>query len=1837
MNCKMSIQSSAKRIAAWILAFAMLAAILPECAQGVKAEDVPADACGENLLWEFDLVTGMLRITGSGPMTDWNMPDDIPWYSFRDDIASVSLPDGLTSIGACAFWECSRLTEVSLPEGVKSIGGDAFYHCDNLSAVTIPDSTVSLGEWAFSHCYSLKSIRLPNGLDTVSDYAFYCCDSLKEVQIPASLRRIGSMAFAYCSSLDTFVIPDGTTYIGAYSFGFSALSSITIPDSVTYIGRGPFSGCSYLTEIRVGSKNTSYTDVDGVLFNKGKTTLIQYPGKKTGACRVPDGVTSIGEGAFFGCSSLTSVTIPDSVKAIGEKAFDECFSMTNAYLGGGVTSIGDNAFHDCESLVSVTIPRSVTSIGWYVFYPCRALENVYYTGSASEWEAVSVETGKESLTGKVRYNSSGPETVDSTDLHMVTFRADGGINVPAPQAKTQGKALSLSTKIPRKSYTVSFDANGGSPSVSSRSVECGFTGWNTSANGSGTIYRPGDAYTDDAGTTLYAQWIDSTIGSLPTPTRRGYTFNGWYTAAEGGSPVTGSTRVAGDMTVYAHWADAVLTGSCGDSLSWSFDEDTGVLTITGSGAMADWNNGNPPWQKCGSMIRAVSLPQGLTSIGNYAFTDCVNLTEITIPEGVTAIGSYAFYSLTRLKKAQIPSSVTSLGSCAFAECSALEELSALTNVTVLEYAAFAACASLKSISVPSAVTLGDYAFEGTMIDRFEIPRSMTEFNAMAFFDTPLKELTVAPGHPNFKTVDGVLFDADGKTLLLYPTGRPDESYTVPAGTVRIGDQAFLRAYYLKHIEMDGVQELGSSAFQQCNGLEEITIPDSVISADYFTFYGCTGLQRVHFGSGLAESSYQMFENCSRLREIDFGGLEAIYARTFARTGLTELELPAQITRVGIGAFGECKSLARVHLHGLQEIPSQMFLNDTALKELVLDEGTESIYRESFYNCPLLLEATIPASCTFVHSKAFSETTQLHCLGENMVRFGYNGYRPLDEIRVTGTREYENAFRVLELVNESRAENGLPPLRMDADLMDAAMLRAAEAMVLFSHTRPDSSIAFTACNKMNGENIAAGQSSPETAMNSWMNSQGHRENILRDGFQTIGVGCFNVGGIRCWVQCFGVNDAAQDCARPQDATVSQTILICPESFPDASNEGSIIQIGPTEYYTLVLEASAEASRLAPGETTAIHAWIRNPTFSVRCPIDADCLTWSSDDPAVASVSAGVVSTYKQGDCEITAETAHGLFRAQTPLQVQDLCADGHAWDGGRVTKEPTETQTGVRTYTCTRCGQTRTEEIPVKPHVHNYVDRVIEPACTEQGYTIHTCSGCGDSYTDSYIEALGHAWDGGRVTKEPTETQTGVRTYTCTRCGQTRTEEIPVKPHVHNYVDRVIEPACTEQGYTIHTCSGCGDSYTDSYIEALGHAWDGGRVTKEPTETQTGVRTYTCTRCGHSRTEVIPVTTHVHSYTEQVIAPTCTDQGYTIHTCSGCDSTYRDSYVSPLGHSFGRWAESKAAACTAEGEETRTCTRCGQTQIQPIPAIGHEYISTVTAPTCTQPGFTTFTCTRCGSSYTDDRKPALGHDYQDGFCTRCQAKEPDDAPDIDREALNRAIEEAERLDRSRYTDETAAALKNAIENAKAARTAITQAEIDAAKAALEAAVNALQEKPAFRFDDVKDPGMFYYEPVYWAFNAKPQITNGTDAAHFSPNTTCTRAQIVTFLWRANGCPEPTGTKNPFTDVKPQAYYYKAVLWAVEKGITNGVSATAFGPDRGCTRGQVVTFQWRAGGQQEPKAADNPFTDVKSDAYYYKAVLWAVENGITNGTSPDRFSPDKTCTRGQIVTFLYRDMK
>ena len=373
------------------------------------------------------------------------------------------------------------------------------------------------------------------------------------------------------------------------------------------------------------------------------------------------------------------------------------------------------------------------------------------------------------------------------------------------------------------------------------------------------------------------------------------------------------------------------------------------------------------------------------------------------------------------------------------------------------------------------------------------------------------------------------------------------------------------------------------------------------------------------------------------------------------------------------------------------------------------------------------------------------------------------------------------------------------------------------------------------------------------------------------------------------------------------------------------------------------------------------------------------------------------------------------------------------------------------------------------------------------------------------------------------------------------------------------------------------------------------------------------------------TAHTHNYATKVVQPTCTAQGYTMHTCS-CGNSYKDSYVNALGHSYSGGA----------------CTRCGQkdpnyTQTSGVSYVLSDGVLTVSGSgECTNAWMNNYSPNNVkkiviGSGITSIGRAAFqGCAYVKsvdiangvtkicrGAFTQCWALEsviiPTSVNTIEMTAFGNAISGSTMNDV--YYCGSAA---------QWGRISIGEHNDSLLKASFH-----YNYDPNMSFTDVA-AGSYCYDAVQWA--VANGITNGTDKTHFSPNAGCTRGQVVTFLWRAAG--EPTvGGNVGFVDVAPGSYCYEAVKWAVANGITKGTDATHFSPNATCTRGQVVTFLYRAEG--EPAVGgSNGFVDVAAGSYCYNAVQWAVANGITKGTDATHFSPNATCTRGQVVTFLYR---
>ena len=248
-------------------------------------------------------------------------------------------------------------------------------------------------------------------------------------------------------------------------------------------------------------------------------------------------------------------------------------------------------------------------------------------------------------------------------------------------------------------------------------------------------------------------------------------------------------------------------------------------------------------------------------------------------------------------------------------------------------------------------------------------------------------------------------------------------------------------------------------------------------------------------------------------------------------------MPDRMKEWGGSVFNSCSNLKTFTANGLEEVTYADFAQCYALESVNLG-AVKKIYREAFANCPSLKQITLPACTQWVDANAFAENVQVNCLNTELVKFGKNGLHYAEEITISGTRDYQNAFSVLTLVNEQRAANGLSALTMDTGLLETAMIRAGELQVLFSHTRPDSTSCFMANKDMRAENVAIGQQSAAAVMDSWMNSEGHRKNILTESFTTIGIGCFYINGTYSWVQCFGSSEIkySGSASQPDDFSV-----------------------------------------------------------------------------------------------------------------------------------------------------------------------------------------------------------------------------------------------------------------------------------------------------------------------------------------------------------------------------------------------------------------------------------------------------------------------------------------------------------------------------------------------------------------------------------------------------------------------------------------------------------------------------------------------------------------------------
>ncbi len=643
---------------------------------------------------------------------------DKAFYNYSA-LTSVTILDGVTSIGASAFEGCNLLASISIPDSVTSIGNSAFNNCSELTEIIIPDKVTFIGNSAFERCSRLTSIVIPDGVTSIGAYTFYSCNNLASVTIPDSVTSIGEGAFYNCSNLTGIIIPDGVTSIGASAFeGCSRLTSIAIPDGVALIEDCTFISCNNLTSVTIPDSVTSIGG--GAFINCNNLMNIV----------IPNSVTSIGASAFEGCSRLTSIVIPDDVTSIDSYVFRECNSLTSIVISNNTTYIGTGAFYNCSSLTGIIIPDKVTSIRKSAFYGCTNLiqvaEGVHYVDT---WvvdcdgtvTSVILRDDTKGIADSAFDNCNSltsiiiPHSVTSIGKSAFTGCSSlteivlpNSISLIEQASFCECSSLT-NIVIPNSVTSIGSSAFSYCSSLTNITIPDSVTSIGESAflncdNLTNVIFGKNSQLTSIDGRAFYNC---SSLTDIIIPDSV-ISIGSWPM----GSAFEGCTNLI-DTVDGVHYVDTWVVDCDEEVTSVVLRDGTkgiGIYAFSYCSSLANivipdsvTEIGESAFWKC-SGLTSIVIPDNVTMIGGSAFENCSSLTEIVIPDGVTTIGSFAFYGCSSLKEIIIPDSVTEIGGYAFSNCSGLTEIVIPDSVTTIGSAAFMNCSGLTSITFKDTTT-----------------------------------------------------------------------------------------------------------------------------------------------------------------------------------------------------------------------------------------------------------------------------------------------------------------------------------------------------------------------------------------------------------------------------------------------------------------------------------------------------------------------------------------------------------------------------------------------------------------------------------------------------------------------------------------------------------------------------------------------------------------------------------------------------------------------------------------------------------------------------------------------------------------------------------------------------------------------------------------------------------------------------------------------------------------------------------------------------------------------------------------------------------------------------
>ena len=605
-------------------------------------------------------------------------------------------------------------------------------------------------------------------------------------------------------------------------------------------------------------------------------------------------------------------------------------------------------------------------------------------------------------------------------------------------------------------------------------------------------------------------------------------------------------------------------------------------------------------------------------------------------------------------------------------------------------------------------------------------------------------------------------------------------------------------------------------------------------------------------------------------------------------------------------------------------------------------------------------------------------------------------------------------------NETKTRyDNLNELAYDYDLERIATKRAAELALLFDHGRPNGESFFSIYEEEGityraaGENIAMGYRTAEAVNAAWRedgepyNGQGHRRNMLNPKFNCVGIGHVYLDGCHYWVEEF----AYRTSVNTTETTANDSEQTMSLSVPKSKVTGLKVAFDKTSY------------SLRTGESTEVKLTAKLTVFGSDT-IVTDLPAISVNDPSIATYSNGKITGVAEGSTTLTA-SLYGLTAADMPTINVYRCE--HHWDQGEIITEATCTEEGEKKFTCSICGDEKTEKVSATGHQHTEIRNKKEATCKETGYSGDTwCKDCGKKILpgQTIAKTENHSWDAGKVTTKATCTEEGEKTFTCSICGDKKTEKISATGHQHTEIRNKKEATCKETGYSGDTwCKDCGKKILpgQTIAKTENHSWDAGKVTTKATCTEEGEKTFTCSICGDEKTEKVSATGHQHTEIRNKKEATCKEEGYSGDTwCKDCGKKILSgqAIAKTEDHSWNQGEITKEPTCKEEGEKTFTCSICGNTKTEKVSTTDHQHMEIrnqknptckeagysgdtycadcgvkifsgqtiaktknhnwdggviTTEPTCTERGEKTFTCTICGN--TDTKKVnATGHRY-----------------------------------------------------------------------------------------------------------------------------------------------------------------------------------------------------------------------------------------------------------------------